>query len=428
MKRALLALGLVVFCRASGHADGSAVGPAPKLAPRTLPPLSLAEALEMANQNSPLVRRALKEQAVAQATLVGARTLLPANPWIGVTLGQRRDYSSSSPPSAGFEVTGHLEQQFEIGGQRGLRMNEASRAIEVARIRTEIARLETRARVRAAYVGVLIARRQLKWAQEAEALGEQVWKSARTRLSAGAGTDIDRNLAEVEWMRLSQERVQASLGVEEALDRLRRELRLPAATPLELSSPLETPAPMTGTLEQLVGYAKARRADLKLLDAARTQLDAQLVRLRRERVPSPTLSFDVMSQQPGQLYLGGGVALGLPIWRRLQGELAITAAQREVALEDQVIFEDQLAIEVDHAQRVARALHDAAERWEQVALPAAERNVELVTQGWRSGKLDLFRVVQAVREAAEARRRHLSLLGALWDSMITLERVTGVTL
>ena len=142
-------------------------------------------------------------------------------------------------------------------------------------------------------------------------------------------------------------------------------------------------------------------------------------------MPSPTLFFDVMSQQPGQLYLGGGIAVPLPLWRRGQGEVAVAQASRDLIAEERVIFEEQLGIEVEQAHRVGLALREASERWQAVSMPAAERNLELVTQGWRSGKFDLFRVVQTAREAAEARRRSLALLGALWDAIITLERVTG---
>ena len=45
--------------------------------------------------------------------------------------------------------------------------------------------------------------------------------------------------------------------------------------------------------------------------------------------------------------------------------------------------------------------------------------------GWLGGKLDLFRVVQVAREAADARRRQLEVLGDLWRARIELDRATG---
>ena len=387
--------------------------------------LSLEGAIAMAEQQSPLVRRAIREQAVVEAGRVGAAALLPANPALSVMLGGRRDSSGSVPASQGFEGIGRLEQTIEIGGQRGLRMTEAARAVDVARIRTELARVEARARVRAAYTGVLLARRHLEYARAQEALGQRVFESASARLQAGAGTDVDRNLAEVERGRLTQERVYAVLELGEALARLRRTLGIPLERSLELSSLLALPPAVTEALAPLVERAKSRRAELRALDASVSQLDAALLRLRRERVPSPTLSFEVMAQQPGQLYLGGGLSVPLPLWRRGQGEIAVALANRALVVEERGIFDDELGIEVERTHRAALALREAAEQWERVSVPAAERNLELVTQGWRSGKFDLFRVVQTAREAAEAQRRQLQLLGALWDATITLDRVTG---
>jgi cobalt-zinc-cadmium efflux system outer membrane protein len=282
--------------------------------------------------------------------------------------------------------------------------------------------------VRAAYVGALLALQNLQNAREAEAIGERVFESARARLEAGAGTDVDRNLAEVERGRLTQARVSALLGVGESLDRLRRAAGIAQGRPIALTSTLALPSPVDQTLEALLERARQRRLELKALEASARQIDATIVRLRRERVPSPTLFFDVMSQQPGQLYLGGGLGLPIPVWRRNQGELAIASAQRALVDEDRAVFEEQLAIEVEQAQRVAGGLRETVTRWQESAMPAAERNLELVTQGWRAGKFDLFRVVPTSREAAEARRRRLELIGALRDATITLQRAIGEAL
>ena len=58
-------------------------------------------------------------------------------------------------------------------------------------------------------------------------------------------------------------------------------------------------------------------------------------------------------------------------------------------------------------------------------LPAAEAAVTLMTEGWRAGKFDLFRLLQTSRDASEARRLHLETLGLLWESSIALDRAVG---
>ena len=61
------------------------------------------------------------------------------------------------------------------------------------------------------------------------------------------------------------------------------------------------------------------------------------------------------------------------------------------------------------------------------AMPAdaPERVQRLMTEGWRAGKFDLFRLLQTSRDAAEARRLYLETLGLLWDSTIALDRAVG---
>jgi outer membrane protein TolC len=58
-------------------------------------------------------------------------------------------------------------------------------------------------------------------------------------------------------------------------------------------------------------------------------------------------------------------------------------------------------------------------------LPAAEAAVALMTEGWRAGKFDLFRLLQTARDASEARRLYLETLGLLWESAIALDRAVG---
>jgi outer membrane protein TolC len=48
-----------------------------------------------------------------------------------------------------------------------------------------------------------------------------------------------------------------------------------------------------------------------------------------------------------------------------------------------------------------------------------------MTEGWRAGKFDLFRLLQTSRDASDARRLYLETLGLLWDSAIALDRAVG---
>lgn len=392
---------------------------------RARQPLSLDEAMARAAAHSPLVRLAQKERDVVASLRVGAGVLLPANPLVTVGVGGRQDRSASMPAARGVEGFARLEQLIEVGGQRGTRLAEAARLLDVARARLRLAEIETRARVRASYVGLQLAEAQARSAGELETLGARLLESARARVRAGAGSDVELHLAEAESARFRHEHLDAELAIEEAADVVRALVGIAARTTLELTTPLAPPSTSTPDLDAAIAAAEKRRVELTLLDAGRAAVDASIVRLRRERVPSPSLFVEVATQQPGQLYGGGGVSLALPLFRRNAGELAQARAERQRLGEERDITAQAIELEVARLFRAVATHRQQAALWTELVVPAATANVELVRTGWIAGKFDIFRVVQVAREAEEARRRELETLGALWNATIALDRATG---
>ena len=318
----------------------------------------------------------------------------------------------------------HAEQTLEIANQRGTRRTEVARAVEVAGWREALALAETRARVRTLYVGSQLAQAQARSARSREELVQKLVDSVRTRVDAGAASNVDLELARLERGRATRDRITAELAVDVALADLRVLIAAPPALALSLISPLATPAP-PAELTALLSRARERRTELRALESSEAMLDAAVVRLRREAVPNPTVFLDLQRDLPGQLYVGGGIALPLPVWRRNQGELAVARAERSRLREEGDVTALQIAAEVERSYRAALAHAQMAAVVEKEVLPAAEAGVELVTQGWRAGKFDLFRVIQASREASDARRSQLESLGALWEASIALDRATG---
>jgi cobalt-zinc-cadmium efflux system outer membrane protein len=356
---------------------------------------------------------------------VGAGVLLPANPVLSAAGGHRRDHSGSMPPAAGPEWSARLEQSIEIAGQRGARLREADRAIDAAVAEQRLARVETRAQARSAYVMLQVTRAQLEAAARRVALGDQLLHAAEARVKSGAASDVELHLAEVERARFEHERIEAALAADEAERTLKLLIGAPADARIEPSSALAMPTSPRLAGDALVAAAVERRAERRLVAASLAHVDASAARLRREIVPNPTLFFDVAGQQPGQLYVGGGVALPLPLWRRNQGELAHAHAERRRLQDEDRLLVRSIELEIGAALRTLATRQAEATLWSERIVPAAEANVELVRQGWLGGKFDLFRVVQVAREAADARRRQLEVLGDLWRARIELDRAIG---
>jgi cobalt-zinc-cadmium efflux system outer membrane protein len=386
--------------------------------------LSLDEALRRAESASVLVRRARAERALVASRDVGASLLLPSNPVAAFAAGRRREVDVAGR-AQGVQMAAHLEQTFEVAGQRGTRRAEVARQLDAAGWRETAARVETRARARAAYIGTLLADAQLAAARRRIDLVRQLVDGVRTRVQSGAASSVDLHLARVEQGRAIRDRAAAEQSRAMALAELRILVDLPPGTNITLTTVLGPPPARATAISPLLERAHAYRAELKEIAAARDATDAAITRLSREATPNPTLFVDYQRDLPGHTYLGGGVALPLPFWRRNQGELAVARSDRDRLGEESALARREVAAEVERAFRSASVQGELLHAIETEMLPAAESAVDLITQGWRAGKFDLFRVIQASREAAEARRDYLVAFGALWEATIALDRAVG---
>jgi len=405
-------------------APAAAIAPAspPAVAAASAAALTLDQALSLAERASPLVRRARAERDAVAARDVGASLVMPANPVVAAGAGPRRE---SDTGARGVQYFVHAEQAVEVGGQRGARREVVSRALRTAELRVDVARAETRARVRAAYVGAQLALARVDAAAEREALVAKLLEAVRARVAGGASSNVDLELARLERGSAARARVDATLAATDAQARLRLLVGMPPAQRLDLERRAVAPAPRAEVLPALLARAQARRAELAALASGVDEIDADIVRLRREAIPSPTLFVDVERDLPGQLFVGGGLAVPIPTWRRQQGELALARADRLRVLEERALVERDVALEVERAFQAEGAQREMAQLLDREVMPAAEAAVALMTEGWRAGKFDLFRLLQTSRDASEGRRLYLETLGLLWESSIALDRAVG---
>jgi cobalt-zinc-cadmium efflux system outer membrane protein len=388
--------------------------------------LTLNEALRLAEETSPLVRRARAEREVVAARDVGASLWLPTNPVVSGGAGPRKE----GPPSSvitekGLQYFVHAEQTVEIGGQRSARRAVVSHALRTAELRVAVARAETRARVRAAYVGTQLALARVDAAAQREALVAKLLDAVSARVAGGASSNVDLELARLERGSAARARVDATLAAADALARLRLLVGLGPAQKLALDAKAAVPALRAEGLAALLARAQAQRAELAALASGLQEIDADITRLQRERIPSPTIFAELQRDLPGQMFIGGGLALPIPVWRRQQGELALARADRSRVEEERTLVERDVALEVERAFQSEAAQREMTQLLDREVLPAAEAAVTLMTEGWRAGKFDLFRLLQTSRDASEARRLYLETLGLLWESSIALDRAVG---
>ena len=387
----------------------------PRVAVAAPPPLDLEAAQRLALARNPELRGVALEVEAATARLDGASLLLPDNPELNLAIGPR-----TVPVEVNYSLS--LVQPLEIAGQRGARIDGARAQVRVRQAHLAGRRAALRAQVREAFGAALAAQARLDLAARAVALAQQALAAAQERYRAGAASRIDVNLAHVEVGRTTRDQATARQQVAAALGRL--VLLLGLDRPGELL--------LDGSLEALPRSTSPEGADLRAVVegrpevvAARGELDAARADERlASRQAVPNLQIGVAtSREEGADVFQGLVGMALPLFNRNQAgrglakirtalaELTLAAARR--CAEQEI----HLAIaRLDGARGAARALSGEV-------LQAAEANVELVSEGYRAGKIELLQLLLIRREALAARRAHLDALEELNAAGAELERV-----
>ena len=222
-------------------------------APRSL---SLAEAIQLAQTNSPTVRAANERIAGAAARANGAGKL----PNTALALG--KPYGSSA--TGGFDEGILLSQTIELPGKVNPRKTAAAQARTAAETDATGTRLEVTLSAQTAYFELLRAEGETAAAEAALDAAKKFADIARIQFQAGDAPRSAVVRAEIEQSRAEQALTVAKTDRDSREATLKSLLALPAETTLTLTDPLKmdigTAKPLT--LETARQLARTRRPDL----------------------------------------------------------------------------------------------------------------------------------------------------------------------
>jgi cobalt-zinc-cadmium efflux system outer membrane protein len=386
--------------------------------------LTLELALSRAREAAPEVQIAARLVDEAEASRVGAGVPFPTNPRLFADYRPLAIELAGQPtdPRHGYNLG--LDGTFEVSGAGFARVEEANRRVAIAR--AELVAEQSFAAMRAwsAWIDLHVARLRIARLEDEVNLAKRVEAAARERVNAGVAGDPELTTVTAEVAVVKAAQLEARR--QEALARatLGRVLDLPVGEPIELA-PMSLDPVESAAEARLVELALERRPELAMLRARLSMLETMEDRLAREAAPKLgyNLGLDAAPASPVFAYVG--LAVELPVAQRNQGARAVAAAQRAT---EKARLEAQL-------RRVQREVAAARESYEMLrgqltvltdeALPAARRTQSLVEQGWRAGRLDVFRLISASRDALRIEQQRLETLRSAWNDFIELQRASG---
>lgn len=330
---------------------------------------------------------------------------------------------------AGASDTFYLgRQEIPMSGRLGLLRDAGQLAGESADADVRFAIAERVSQLRHAFAALLLAQEQEAALRQAVTELERLVDVLRAREQAGEGSTYDRMrgaraLAELQHDLASAgvERVRARGALATYVGAGAQPGRLVAAGAL----PVETPLPPA---ETLVEQALAARLDHRARQLTSTQFDTERRAAGRLRIPVPTISAGLKrSGTEGSLHNGYqfSVDLGVPLFNRGDGAGVHAQAQADRARAEAEALRLQIEADVRTAHASVALRRAQTEAYRRSVADTAEPLVATARVAYEEGELGILELLDAARQAIDARLRSLEASALARRAAVELDRAIG---
>jgi cobalt-zinc-cadmium efflux system outer membrane protein len=359
------------------------------------PTLTLDEALKRAFVANPSLAAAQAAVAEARGRRLGAGLL--SNPELSARGGARLLDEGARP-----DIAVELAQPIPLGGQRGDQRAVADSEIREAEAHLAGARQALATRVYLAFIEANRAQALSELAAAGVQLTQRLLLASERRLAEGDSTALDVHVSKAELGRAENTLTDARVDAVAARVLLAEAIGQEPGSPLRLA-PLSRVDRALPPLDQVLGAARARRADLEALRIAVETARARVELARSAAVPSLALSAFFELEGGSEVIVGGGLSLPLPLFDRNQGAVAEALAGTRRQQAELRRGELELTREVATAYELYVSATAAERAFEARVVGTMEETVDLLQRAFDAGKIGFTEVVVLRRSLIEAR-------------------------
>ncbi|MES1206854.1 MAG: TolC family protein [Pseudomonadota bacterium] len=377
-------------------------------------PVTFAAARAAGEVAAPDVTVAARRDAVTRAQLGVAGAL--ANPTLGLTTARQTARLGAS-----------VSVPLPLFGQRGAAVAAARSDADVAALDVEAARAEGRFAASFAWLDLWEAEGRARLFAQAAADAERVAAIADEKFKAGSAPRVDVLRTAADRARARADSAFAAASVPAAAARLAIAMGDPTTDRLsaEGAPDIELGQPLADLMRLLPVHPAARR------DRARVEAAAAHVRAE-QRLRWPTINAELAVNWHDPTLpatdLIGGVAFEAPVLSLRGG--AIARAKAEQSLAETSAELELRRLDADLADAYARA-EGAGARARSLAtdvLPALEEVRRMTEEGYRDGRVDLLRLIDAERARLDSRLAQVEAQAAWQRALAEVERAVGAPL
>jgi cobalt-zinc-cadmium efflux system outer membrane protein len=392
------------------------------ITPVSATPLTLYEAIVLAEQYSPTLKVASMQREGAQASLDTARAF--PNPDIEFGSGN----SNLLPPTAqrGRNSALTISQAIELPGFRSARQRAAEAGFISGSALLEDTRINLYAQVKLAFFEILRRQDEATLTAENHALLLQIRNRVKLRVEVGESPRYELVKAEAESLTAESAANSAEIRVVQAKYKLRALLAAPLDEQFEIAHSISTTTTLP-TLVQLRGELLENQPLLKFATAETERADAKLAQERSLRIPQPTLKWGA-ERHPDVNLWRVSVALPLPLWNQRAGPIGEAYANRERASAEQERIRFSLLSELDQAYGRYQIASRQLNVFETGLMRDAEAALKVAEAAYRYGERGILDYLDAQRVFRSTRMDYVNARYELQFALIDIERLRALPL
>jgi cobalt-zinc-cadmium efflux system outer membrane protein len=389
-------------------------------------PMTVEEALQHALKRNPELQIMKLEEDSTSGQLEKARLFLINNPTIGGNISKKerpQGEVGDSFTNYGFK----LSQEFEVAGQRGLRIAVAEN--ELARVQSGIKDRERVliSEVKDSFTKVLALKKKNGLVREIVQLKEELLGYTRIKFQAGDISGLDVNLAEVELSKAKRDLLLSEREYRESLVTLQGFIGVSPDMSLTLQGDLPLEAPVLPERAILHEAALALRPDVKSAVFEVEKTKAALKLARKEVIPNVTLS-GFYDRDELRNAVGLEISIPFPLFDRKQAEKKEAYAKAEGAKIKSERLKKTIEREVEQAYSdLATAIDELSLFKKEIIVKTAE-NLNLLNLAFKEGKIGFFEVRLAQKDTIEAQFAYIEAQTRTQLAQNAIEKITGGTL
>lgn len=352
-------------------------------------PISLADAVEMFNENSLQQKLAKldelrkKGEAIQYSSYVNPEVIVFREQLNAGTL----DYQ---------ETTYQISQPIELLGQPFLRKRSSEESRKAAEFDFVYDRQLLLRRVKSLYAEAWYLKNKLAVYDDALLIINKVLESAKSRQAEGTFSGIQVQRFSIEQNRYLKSRNEVELNLREVVNDLETMI-LPkdaSAGNISIQDSLGV-IPLTLEKEVLTDAALQSRADIRALES---RVDASGLRLKvekRKRLPDLNMNFGYKNQSDGSEGYVLGASIKLPIFNQNSGKVATARASAQTLETSLYLKEKTIQNQVDIAYNRVMNIY---QQWETIQEQSFSQSMlETAQASYQEGRYSLVELLDATQ-------------------------------